>query len=164
MSKRPFSTSPSYVQSIEGLLRLHELTLKGEDESPEADAIRDSLERPWRDLSEIERTRITGLSEDLYSISEARGERIPTNPEAERTLSEVSEARQSGDWDKALELLRRVGQYLDPAVLSSLRGSLWQEAGDAETASLFYQHARQLGARDEEVASRDLSTLVNTDS
>lgn len=144
MTRQPFSTSPSYVQSIQGLLRLHELTVKGEDESPEAEAIRDNLERPWLGLSAVEKKRITGLSEDLYSISEPSGDPVPTNPQAKQKLSEAIEARQSGDWDRALELLRCWGMYLEPAELSFLRGSIWQEAGDDETASLFYQHAAQL--------------------
>ena len=144
MTKRPFSTSPSYVQSIQGLLRLHELTVSGQDESPEAEAVRDSLEGPWTGLSEVERKRITGLSEDLYSISEPPGEPIPVNSLGQRKLLEAIEARQSGEWDKALELLRCWGKYLEPAVLSFLRGTVWQQAGDAETASMFYQHASRL--------------------
>ena len=137
MNKRPFSTSPSYVQSIQGLLRLHELTLKGEDESPEAEAVRDSLDRPWTGLSEVEQKRITGLSEDLYSISNPSGEPIPTNPQAKRKLLEAIEARQSGEWDKALELLRRWGKYLEPAELSSSGGFVWQEAGDNQRPRYF---------------------------
>ena len=97
MNKQPFPTSRSYVQSIQGLLRLHELTLKGEDDSPEAEAVRDSLDRPWSDLLEVEQKRITGLSADLYSISKPPGEPIPPNPEAEQKLSEAFEARQSGE-------------------------------------------------------------------
>ena len=163
MNKRPFSTSPSYVQSIQGLIRLHKLTLKVEDESPEAEAVRDSLDRPWTGLSEVEQKRITGLSEDLYSISNPSGEPIPTNPQVKQKLSEAIEARQSGEWDKALELLRRWGKYLEPAMVSFLRGTVWQEAGDHETASLFYQHAAQLDPSDERFTSLYLSTLVKTE-
>jgi hypothetical protein len=163
MNKRPFSTSPSYVQSVKGLLRLHELTLNGEDDSPEAEAVRDSLDRPWTELSEVEQKRITGLSEDLYSISKPSGGPIPTNPQAKQKLSEAIEARQSGEWDKALELLRCWGKYLEPALSSSIRASIWQEAGDEETASLFYQHAAQIDPSDERFTSPYLSTFVKTD-
>jgi hypothetical protein len=163
MTRQPFSTSPSYVQSIHGLRHLHELTLKGEDESPEAQAIRDSLERPWLGLSAVEQKRITGLSEDLYSISEPPGEPLPTNSLAQQKLSEALEARQSGDWDKALELLRCWGMYLEPAVLSFLRGSVWRQAGDHETASLFYQHASQIDPNDENSKSPDLSTPITAE-
>ena len=130
MTRRPFSTSPSYVQSIQGLLQLHELTLKGEDESPEAEAIRDSLERPWIGLSEVERKRITGLSEDLYSVSEPSGEPISTNPQAQGKLMEAIEARQAGEWDKALqELLRRWGKYWNPLCCLTIVGTFGRERG-----------------------------------
>jgi len=123
MLGQPFSTRPAYVQSIRGLLRLHLLTETSQDESPEAQDVRDSLERPWYDLSGIEKQRIAGLSEDLYSISEPSGQPLPTNPRAQRKLLEAIDARQSGDWDRALELLRRWGEYLDPAM------ARWRSAG-----------------------------------
>src|SRR5271155_3561460 len=109
MVRPTFSIRPAYVQSIQGLLRLHALTVSGKDDSPEVEIVRASLERPWTDLSEIEKNRISGLSEDLFSISEQPCEPLPTNPQAQRKLLEAIEARQSGDWDKALELLRRWG-------------------------------------------------------
>ena len=144
MIRQPLSTSPDYLLSIRGLHRLHALAETGQDDSPEADAIRDSLERPWRSLSEVEKKRITGLSEDLYSLIEAAGETLPMNPQAQRELDEASSARQSGDWDQALELLRCWNRYLDPEVLAYLRGSIWRDAGDPETAALFLQHAARL--------------------
>src|SRR5438128_1578419 len=137
MAKHPFSTNPSYMQSIRGLHRLHELFVAGKSEDPDADAVRDSLERPWNCLSEAEQNRITGLSEDLYSIGEPPGEVLPMNPLVQRKLVEAYEARQAGKWDRALELLRRWGRYLEPPLLSYLRGSIWDEAGDHATAVLF---------------------------
>ena len=159
MVRQPFSTRPAYVQSVRGLLQLHVLTEAGQDESPEADAIRDSLERPWYELSEAEKNRVTGLSEDLYSINESSGQPLPMNPQAQRKVLEAVEARQAGEWDKALALLRRWGKHIDPAVLSFLRGSVWQEAGDSETAILFYQHAARLDPGDDKFTCIYLSAL-----
>src|SRR5260370_1197618 len=96
MSRKPYSSRPAYVQSIRGLLRLHELAQSGQDESPEADAIRDSLERPWYELSEVEKKRIAGLSEDLYAISEPPSQPHDMKPQAQRKLLEADTARQSG--------------------------------------------------------------------
>jgi tetratricopeptide (TPR) repeat protein len=163
MVRRTFSTRPAYAQSIQGLLRLHALTVSGKDDSPEAEIVRASLERPWTDLSEIEKNRISGLSEDLFSISEEPSEPLPTNPQAQRKLLEAIEARQSGDWDKALELLRRWGKYLDSAVLSFLRGSVWQSAGDSETATPFYQHAADLDPSDDKFLCMYLFSLQTSD-
>jgi tetratricopeptide (TPR) repeat protein len=144
MPRHPFSTSPSYLESIRGLHRLHALTLEGRNDSPEADAIRDGLEQPWYDLSESEQARIGGLSEDLYSISDPPQEPLPSNPQVQRKLIEAAEARQVGKWDQALELLRRWSRYIDPSLLSGMRGTLWQDAGDDATAALFYQHAARM--------------------
>src|SRR6185312_16924142 len=122
MARHPFSTNPGYIQTIRGLHQIHALTLAGQDDSPEADAIRDRLDRPWYDLSEIEKQRIKGLSEDLYSISDPSQELLPSNPQVQRKLIEISEAKQIGKWDQALELLRRWSRYIDPALLAFLRG------------------------------------------
>lgn len=151
MVRRPFSTSPSYLRSIRGLHRLHALALEGRDETPEADAVRDGLERPWYLLSDVEKARITGLSEDLDSLGEPpRGAR-PMDPEAQRGLIEADEARQAGEWDRALEMLRRWGESLSPAALSRLRGRIWREAGDQETAAIFLRHAEELARIDDGV-------------
>jgi hypothetical protein len=76
---------------------------------------------------------------------------------------EAIEARESGEWDKALELLRRWGESLEPAVLSFVRGTVWQEAGDSDTASLFYQYASELHPIDENFTSVYSSKRVKTD-
>jgi hypothetical protein len=144
MVKRPFSTSPSYLQSIRGLHRLHALAEAGLDDSPEAQVVRDRLELPWRDLSEFEKQRITGLSEDLYSLGTTQEQVVPMDPEAQEKLIEACAALIRGDWDLALGLLRHWGQYLEPALLAYLRGSIWRAAGDQETAALFLQHAARL--------------------
>ena len=140
----PISNNGAYVETIRGLLRLHELTENGQDDSPEADAIRDALELPWHELSDIEKTRITGLSEDLYSISDPFPERMPTNPAAEQGRLDAIAASQAGDPDRALVLLRRSAQHLDRASLSFERGCVWVEAGDSETAKPFLAHAAKL--------------------
>lgn len=144
MNKRPFSTRPGYVQSIRGLHRLHALFSNNQNETPEADVVRDSLTPLWYELSEIEKERIGGLSEDLYSISDPPEPVLPMNPQAQRNLIEAFEARNIGEWDKALEMLRRWKRHLDPALLSYMRGSVWHAAGDESTAALFFQHASHL--------------------
>jgi hypothetical protein len=126
------------------LHELHKLALQGQNDSAFADEIRDGLERIWHDLSAIEQDRIDGLSEDLYSISDPLQEPLPTNPQVQRKLIEVGEAREAGNWDLALSLLRESSRHLDPALLSKFRGEIWQAAGDEETAKLFFDHAASL--------------------
>jgi tetratricopeptide (TPR) repeat protein len=141
MNKRQFSNSPHYLQSVRGLHKLHELDLAGKAESPEADAVRASLEEPWSLLSEVERRRITGLSEDLFSINGPNDDPLPMNPQAQKNIDEFYEHRRLGDWDRALDILRRWGNYIEHSLLSYARGSVWLGAGDYRTATLFFEEA-----------------------
>jgi tetratricopeptide (TPR) repeat protein len=162
VSRQPYSTRPAYLQSIRGLLRLHSMSENGRDDSPEAAAIRDALERPWYELSEAEKKRLTGLSEDLYSLGDPKSDPLPMNPQAQRKLVEALDARQSGDWDGALELLRHWGKYIDRAMLAWLRGTVWNAAGDSETAMPFYEHAAQLDPSNDRYTGMYLVALRNS--
>jgi hypothetical protein len=144
MTRQLFSTSLSYLQYISGVRELHALIKAGLDDSPEADAIRDGMDHPWHDLSETDQTRIRGLSADLYSISDPPHEPLPGNRQVQRKLIEAGEAKEAGNWDLALSILREWSRYIDPSLLSSFRGEIWQAAGDDETAKLFFDHAASL--------------------
>ena len=140
---QPFPENPSYIAVVRGLLRMHELRAQGQFESPEADALRDAMDSPWEGLSETERTRLRGLSEDLNALSEiALDNPSPAmSADTQERINQVHETRQRGDWDTALELLRRSETYIPPALASYLRGTIWGAAGDAATAAVFFEHA-----------------------
>ena len=141
-----FSESLNYRSEIRAILRLHRLWLEGRGESPEADALRDATDGHWEFLTDVERKRIRGLSEDLNSIESQLFGQPPTemNVQAQAKLVEVHEARQRGEWDNALELLRLLRNDVPPALISYLRGSIWLEAGDPEVAIVFIEHATRL--------------------
>jgi hypothetical protein len=145
MPARPLTMSPNYRAFVRGVRELHQLSVAGkDDDSPEADAIRDATDQPWEALSEVERNRVGNLSEDLHSLVEPPPAPQPMTPQAQAELSEAAEARQRGEWDRALDLLRCRRACIDPALVSYLRGSIWLEAGDPDTAALFYEHASKL--------------------
>lgn len=147
----PSFSNPNFAAMVRGLRELHRLGLEGKaDDSPEADAIRDATDEVWNALSETDRQRVRELSEDLFSISEPLADPRPMTAEVTTTLYAVAQARSRGDWDMALTLLRGCAGYLSPAQLSHLRGAIWQEAGDAETAAMFFEHA----ARFEDIGHR----------
>jgi hypothetical protein len=144
MAALPVS-DPNFAAMVRGVRELHRLVLEGQaDDSPEADAIRDATDEPWQALSEADRQRVRELSEDLCSLSEPAAGPRPMSAEVRSTLNAASEARSRGDWDTALTLLRLCTDSIAPAPLSYLRGVIWQEAGDPETAALFLQHATRL--------------------
>jgi hypothetical protein len=142
----PRTASQNYLVVRRGLLRMHELAAAGQFESEEADAIRDAMDAPWEGLSATERARLTGLSVDLNAIGERSSERAPAekNPEAQGKLVEAYEARERGEWDRSLDLLRRWDQSIPAALASYVRGSIWRAAGDLEVAAVFFEHAARL--------------------
>jgi tetratricopeptide (TPR) repeat protein len=144
IAAKPLTMNPAYLAMVRGTRELHQLLAAGNDDSPEADTIRDATDGPWEALSEVERNRVRKLSEDLYSLVEQPPTAQPMNPQAQAKLNEAFEAKQRGEWDRALDLLRCWRAYIDPALLSYLRGSIWLEAGDPATAALFYEHAFKL--------------------
>jgi tetratricopeptide (TPR) repeat protein len=149
MAAKPLTLSPNYLSMVRGTRELHQLIAAGKGDSPEADAIRDATDGPWAALSEVERDRAGNLSEDLFSLTEPAPIVQPMNPEVRDKLDEALEARQLGEWDKALDLLRCWRAFIDPASLSYLRGSIWLKAGDMETAALFFKHAVKLNPDNE---------------
>ena len=70
MAAEPFILSPSYLTVVRGIREMHRLIAAGQEDSPAAEALRDATDRPWQALTEVERKRASGLSEDLYSIME----------------------------------------------------------------------------------------------
>jgi tetratricopeptide (TPR) repeat protein len=155
--------NPSYQAMVRGTRELHQLLAAGKDDSPEADAIRDATDGPWEVLSEVERNRVRNLSEDLYSLIEPPPAPQPMNPQAQAKLSEAFEAKQRGEWDRALALLRHWRAHIDPALVSYLRGSIWLAAGDAATAALFFEHAFKLNPENESYRCLYLTALEISD-
>ncbi len=147
---KPFPISPNFQEVVRALLRMHKFTLDGKDESEEADLLRESMSGRWESLSQAERERVTGLSKDLYDISDhAVRPAAPMNAQAQGKLNEVYEARERGEWDRALELLRLCKDYIPAALVSYLRGTIWSAAGNTATAIVFFEHASQLDSKDD---------------
>lgn len=160
MIPQQLTMSANFLAIVRGLRELHELTKAGLLDSPAADAVRDATDAPWEALTEVEKKRIAGLSEDLYSITDpARIAVKELNPQAQARFVDIAQARQIGDWDRALELMRRWGGYLDSALLSYLRGSTWLEAGDPAMAAIFYKHALELQPGNSNYRAVYLTTL-----
>lgn len=163
MARKSLTMSPSYRAMVRGTRELHRLIAAGKEDSPEADAIRDATDGPWEALSEVERTRVRNLSEDLYFLSEAPPAPQPMSPEAQAKLNEAFEAKQRGSWDRALDLVRQWRAHIDPALISYLRGTIWLEAGDPETAALFFEHASNSQRENENYLSLFLYALSLAD-
>jgi tetratricopeptide (TPR) repeat protein len=161
MTPQPLPQSPAYQEVVRGLLRMHKYTVDGQDESDEADALRELMEEPWQRLSAVERERITRLSKDLYTVSGTLSAQPPEpmNHQAQGKLAEAYEARERGEWDRALELLRRWGKFVPASLLSYLRARIWEDAGDRQIAVIFFEHACRLDPQNQNFRAMHLNVL-----
>ncbi len=166
MTQQPLPQSPAYQEVVRGLLRMHQYTINGKDETDDADALREAMGEPWGLLSVVERERAAGLSKDLYTVSDPPPARPPEpmNPQAQGKLDEAYEARERGEWDRALELLRRWGKFMPAPLLSYLRATIWEGAGDRPVAVVFFEHAWRLDPENENFQARFLDVLKWTNN
>ncbi len=139
------TASPAAVYA-QALRQLHELTIQGKDESPEADAIRDAMDGPWYALTAAEQDRLRGLSADLYALAEQRVDRKEMTAGEKRRWGQTLRAVfLRGDADQMLMLLRHPPMDEPPlAAVRSLQARAWERLGDLDTALLFMRVAERL--------------------
>lgn len=161
----PFGSSSFKLVAI-GLVALHQLAKDGKDDSPEAESVRDALDAPLKALNRIEKERAQWLSEDLYSVSEppSATTQQEMNPQAQQQLNDADEARQRQDWDRALALLRRWGKHISPALLSYMRGTIWEQTGYPDVAAFFYGHASEGDPTNANYQAGYMGALAESDS
>src|SRR5437773_4145357 len=96
-----FVVNENYAKVVRGVLEIHRFDAGGQWDAPEADAIRDATDGPWNALSDTERKRVGGLSEDLSDMMESTASEppLPMNPQAQGKLNQAYEARERGEWD-----------------------------------------------------------------
>ncbi len=145
VSQATFGSS-SFGLVARGLVELHRLGKEGKDDSPEAELVRDAMDAPWNALSRTEVERAQWLSEDLYSVSEPRASfaQMEMDTNVQQQLGMAIEAKSSHEWDRALTLLRASQEHISSAVLSYLRGTIWEQAGYPDIAAFFYENAREI--------------------
>ena len=64
--------NPHCVEYVALLVQLHNLIAAGKGDDPEADAIRDQMDEPWRHLNDKEISRLRDLSASLYDQLQPR--------------------------------------------------------------------------------------------
>lgn len=58
--------NPIYIKQVNLLFKLHQLELKGMNETSQAEAIRDEMEDLWHQLNKKEQKTLNKMSEELY--------------------------------------------------------------------------------------------------
>jgi tetratricopeptide (TPR) repeat protein len=144
-----FADNPYYVEYEALLKRLHRMIAEGRGDSDEADALRDEMDRPERQLSYEEMERLGGLSADLYMLQDDEvyeplepGE-DPADRAPERLRERVTEAWERGDAEDALALLRKGSVGFSQDQLAYIRARAYEKLGHLDTALLFMRYAEE---------------------
>ncbi len=148
--------NPEYVWYESLLRRLHELSFRGEDQSEEADQIREEMSFPFRRLTEQERVRLQEISGDLFMLEgDLEGEEVyePAPPE-DRTPDGLGDALlqawKAGEWETVLKLLRRGPEFLPLPLVAHMRDLAFHALGHLDIARLFAIYVLE---RDSEIAA-----------
>jgi tetratricopeptide (TPR) repeat protein len=140
----------AFRDSVQLLQKLHRLIAGGQDGSDEGEAVRAEMDPLWYAMSEAERDRLKGLSEDLYILAEggarqtsmSADEKARWNEEATTVLTKMFAGQ---DVDAALTFLRKpipndVPLYVTPF----MQARCWEQLGEIELALKFLQEAERL--------------------
>jgi hypothetical protein len=126
------------------LHRLHLLMAEGKGDTAEVDALREVMDTPWSALTEQEQNRLDGLSEDLYALAEGNVKPAVRTPVEVRPWEDaLNQSLETGNWDRALELLRSAPASVSPHTIALLQARCWEALDDPEVAQLFRRYAEQ---------------------
>jgi tetratricopeptide (TPR) repeat protein len=138
----------------------------GRGDSAEADAIRDRMDEPWRLMDDATIARVRGLSADLYTLEGEARRTLPLPPTNafQAMAEEIVAARNSGDHDEVLRLLRKASAYLPAENVAYLRGSIWLAWNFPLVAALFFERAWLLNPEMADYGWMWLNTLQDAGS
>lgn len=149
MSAMPTNTEPATRVYARFLRELHRLLAAGEGDSDEADNVRDEMDAPWYAMTEAERQRVEGLSEDLYRLADGGVKPVPlATAERKQWGQDFKRAWDSGDWDRILTMLRRPPADVPMDAVAFMQARCWERLDDPATALLFMREAERLNSED----------------
>lgn len=143
MTAQHFFGNPNFREYVRLLHQLHRLIRADADETAQGEALRERMDGPSGSLDQHEIACINGISADFYTLSEPPWRVQPGVPGFREELQAAIEARDRGDYVRALDLVRKNQPYCDSATVSTLRGSIWLQAGETEIAADFFRMANE---------------------
>jgi tetratricopeptide (TPR) repeat protein len=145
MTIQQFFGNTHFIAYVRLLRQLHQLIRNRADETPEGDALRERMDEPADYLTDAEIDCLNAISADFYTLaSPSRPVQPNPPPSARDDLIQSFEAKETRDFPRALELLRRNEAFRPPAGVAYFRGRIWSEAGEDEIAVEFFQKAKDL--------------------
>lgn len=143
---------------VDHLVRLNELNRAGQEDSEEADRLRDEMDDPWYRMTDQEQLFVGGLGADLYTLADDDViKHASDNREFSKALQhDVGQARDSNDYLRVLELLRERPSEISAYRAAGIRAMAYEALGWDDLASLFFERACQL----EQAEGTVLATFV----
>src|SRR6266849_726278 len=144
------TTEHAFQKCVELLRKLHDLIGAGQDESDEAETLRAQMDPLWHSMSEAERERIRGLSEDFYLMREGAPRQVQMLPDEKAHWSEeaatvLTRMLTGMEADAALKFLRKPMPADQPRyVVPFMKARCWERLGEMELALLFLEEAVRL--------------------
>jgi tetratricopeptide (TPR) repeat protein len=144
-----FRDNPHYLQIADLLQDLHDLMGRGRGATDEADALREQMEVHWHNLTDEERSRMEGLSADLYTLEPDSPIVHPREPGiyTEELAADVRRARDAGGSDRILALLRSRPAEISADRAAALRALCYERLGERDVAIQFFEHAVRVSSR-----------------
>ena len=156
----PLQQISDFNLSEGALVLLQELAMKGQDDTPEVDALHDQMDGAWNTLSGDERRRLKGLSADLYMLEGKEiQDRIVSEGDSATWKAELQRLNLEADWEGVLRLLRVRPKSFREAHAAYLRGRCYDELGEPTAAIAFLAFAFRLDPAKAIIASILLDLL-----
>lgn len=136
----------TYQAWIRHIVAVHRDQLWSTARTPDQASEEDRLNEQWQDLDELQQQRIWGLSADLNTLRNNEVV-VATDwpPLSEAALQRaLQDALTREEWDRALELLRRLPDAMPRDERDTLRGRCWAGLGHEDVAQLFIKNAERL--------------------
>jgi hypothetical protein len=153
MPTQRFFTNPYFLKYVRLLRQLHQLIRAGTDKTEEGESLREQMDEPAAHLTSEEVECLNAISADFYTLSGSTVQHKTSAADVQERLKEMSDARDAGDYVKALDLARQNEPYLDPAAVAEFRGRVWAEAGEKEIAGEFFRRGTELSAQSRQLES-----------
>jgi tetratricopeptide (TPR) repeat protein len=165
MTTQRLFKNPQFLTYTHLLRQLHQLIREGADETVEGEALRNRMDEPAEFLTHEEVDCLNAISADFYTLT-GPPSHVQHNPPSALRDDQLGalDARDARDFTKALDLVRKIEPYFDPAYVAYLRGSIWAKAGENEIAVDFFQRAKELAPQNAGYAYMWLDALSRADA
>lgn len=138
------SAEPAFEAGLALLLRLHELAMDGQNDTDNADGVRDELDAHWSRLRADDRRFLQDISADLQTLEPDYVKPRIIRWEDADFRTRLVRAHETKAWRDLLRLLRDEPSFLPEDRIMYMRGRALQQLGLPVVALGFFERAHAL--------------------